>query len=136
MLHNQRANDHSINVTIYFPRKSDTSYSNSTGEKVTFFRKFLHNELWQEFSELPAELLVRLERSSAAAVTTRGSGCVCLNWGIQWIGWRENLPETMDFPIEYGALDNVHFAFNQSIEGYPMIQNYTMWVFIPNQLDW
>ena len=26
-----------------------------------------------------------------------------IDWGYQWIGLRENLQETIDFPIKYGA---------------------------------
>ena len=34
-----------------------------------------------------------------------------------WIGLRENLQETIDFPIKYGAfLDSCRFPLNQSIE--------------------
>ena len=28
---------------------------------------------------------------------------MCGQWDIQWIGLRENLQETIDFPIKYGA---------------------------------
>ena len=34
----------------------------------------------------------------------------------QWIGLRENLQETIDFPIKYGAFLYVIFPLNQSIE--------------------
>ena len=30
-------------------------------------------------------------------------GKIVINWLSQWIGLRENLQETIDFPIKYGA---------------------------------
>ena len=38
-----------------------------------------------------------------------------MNHFTQWIGLRENLQETIDFPIQYGGIP-VNFPLNQSID--------------------
>ena len=57
-------------------------------------------------NSLGPEAVIASSRASAASADCclwDGCGFIYMCWLVQWIGLRENLQETIDFPIKYGA---------------------------------